>query len=122
MALAQLEGTFSLTGQLTTVRTDHTATLLANGKVLVAGGWATVTQCPDALDLRQNRARFSRRPERRRIYTTTPMDPRSKTLRVWRRGSLRLRLTERYLRRSSGRGNVVEYRPGRRPDQSTQDD
>ena len=42
-----------------------------------------MTQCPDALDLRQNRARFSRRPERRRIYTTTPMDPRSKTLRVW---------------------------------------
>lgn len=31
-------GTWSLTGSMSTVRTDHTATLLNNGKVLVAGG------------------------------------------------------------------------------------
>ncbi len=37
-------GTWSATGSLNTARYDHTATLLSNGKVLVAGG------NPDELD------------------------------------------------------------------------
>src|ERR1700694_3824596 len=41
MALAQSPGTFNPTGNLTTARQFHTATLLTNGKVLVAGGWDT---------------------------------------------------------------------------------
>jgi hypothetical protein len=37
-------GAFSETGSMTTDRTNHTATLLQNGEVLIAGGWS----CPRA--------------------------------------------------------------------------
>jgi hypothetical protein len=32
-------GTWSMSGAMNSVRSRHTATLLANGKVLVTGGW-----------------------------------------------------------------------------------
>jgi hypothetical protein len=43
---AQSQGSFSPAGNLTTVRTGHTATLLTNGKVLIAGGYATLAGWP----------------------------------------------------------------------------
>jgi hypothetical protein len=43
---AQTTGTFSPTGHLTVERMYHTATLLTNGKVLVAGGFAILSGWP----------------------------------------------------------------------------
>jgi hypothetical protein len=47
LAAGQTHGTFTATGQMTTARSGHTATLLPDGKVLIAGGGSATVELYD---------------------------------------------------------------------------
>src|SRR5262245_35992818 len=51
IAMAQSAGTFAPTGQMTTPRVRHTATLLRDGRVLIAGGYNAVNQLVASAEL-----------------------------------------------------------------------
>src|SRR5687767_12125386 len=51
IAVAQSAGTFIETGGMKTNRANHTATLLTNGKVLIAGGWVDINRLTATTEL-----------------------------------------------------------------------
>ena len=77
IALAQSGGTFTVTGDMTTARDGHTATLLNNGKVLIAGGEAGVDVSPPSCSRSGTRRRDNWFPQQRllrkaRSFRCTP--------------------------------------------------
>jgi hypothetical protein len=51
LALAQVPGHFGETANMISARFAHTATLLPNGKVLIAGGFVTATDATASAEL-----------------------------------------------------------------------
>src|SRR5438445_6745380 len=74
-AIGQTRGTFVRTGDMTTARSEHTATLLADGRVLLAGGYGDGSQILSSAELYDPASRvFVRTGDmhaRRRMPTAT---------------------------------------------------